>query len=50
MKAFDCMDYNKLRKILQDTGIPDHLACLLWNLYEGQQETEPDMEERTDLI
>ena len=35
-KAFDCMDYNKLWKILQEVGIPDHLTCLLRNLYAGQ--------------
>ena len=34
-KAFDCMDHNKLWKILQEMGIPDHLACLLRNLYAG---------------
>ena len=36
-KAFDCMDHNKLWKILKDMGIPDHLTCLLRNLYEGQE-------------
>ena len=35
-KAFDCVDHNKLRKILQEMGIPDHLTCLLRNLYAGQ--------------
>ena len=35
-KAFDCMDYNKLWKILQEMGIPDHLTCLLRNLYARQ--------------
>ena len=34
-KTFDCVDYNKLRKILQEVGIPDHLTCLLRNLYAG---------------
>ena len=34
-KAFDCMDHNKLRKILKEMGIPDHLTCLL-NLYASQ--------------
>ena len=34
-KAFDCVDHNKLRKILQEMGIPDHLTCLLRNLYAG---------------
>jgi len=35
-KAFDCVDHNKLWKILQEMGIPDHLTCLLRNLYAGQ--------------
>ena len=35
-KAFDCVDHNKLWKILQEMGIPDHLTCLLRNLYTGQ--------------
>ena len=44
-KAFDCVDHNnKLWKILQEMGIPDHLTCLLRNLYAGQ---EPDMEQQT---
>ena len=38
-KAFDCVDHNKLWKILQETGIPDHLICLLRNLYAGQEAT-----------
>ena len=38
-KAFDCVDHNKLRKILQQMGIPDHLTCLLRNLYAGQEGT-----------
>ena len=38
-KAFDCVDHNKLRKILQEMGIPDHLTCLLRNLYAGQEGT-----------
>ena len=38
-KAFDCVDHNKLWKILRDTGIPDHLTCLLRNLYTGQEAT-----------
>ena len=38
-KAFDCMDHNKLWKILKEMGIPDHLICLLQNLYEGQEGT-----------
>ena len=36
-KAFDCLDHNKLWKILQETGIPDHLTCLLRNLYADQE-------------
>ena len=38
-KAFDSVDQNKLWKILQDIGIPDHLTCLLRNLYAGQEAT-----------
>ena len=38
-KAFDCMDHNKLWEILQEIGIPDHLTCLLKNLYIGQEAT-----------
>ena len=38
-KVFDCMDHNKLWKILKEMGIPDHLTCLLRNLYEGQETT-----------
>ena len=38
-KAFDCVDHNKLWKILQEMGIPDHLTCLLRNLYAGQEAT-----------
>ena len=38
-KAFDCVDHNKLWKILKEMGIPDHLTCLLRNLYEGQEAT-----------
>ena len=37
--AFDCGDHNKLCKILKEMGIPDHLTCLLRNLYEGQEAT-----------
>ena len=36
-KAFDCVDHNELWKILQEMGIPDHLTCLLSNLYAGQE-------------
>ena len=38
-KAFDCVDHNKLWKILKDMEIPDHLTCLLRNLYAGQEAT-----------
>ena len=38
-KIFDCVDYNKLWKILQEMGIPDHLTCLLRNLYAGPEAT-----------
>ena len=38
-KAFDCVDHNKLWKILKKMGIPDHLTCLLRNLYEDQEAT-----------
>ena len=49
-KAFDCVDHNKLWKILKVMGIPDHLICLLRNLYAGQvrkQQLELDMEQLT---
>ena len=36
-KAFDCVDHNKLWKILKEMGVPDYLTCLLRNLYEGQE-------------
>ena len=38
-KAFGCVDHNKLWKILQEMGIPEHLTCLLRNLYAGQEAT-----------
>ena len=38
-KVFDCVEHNKLWKILQEMGIPDHLICLWRNLYAGQEET-----------
>ena len=38
-KAFDCVDHNKLWKILKEIGIPDHLICLLRNVYTGQEAT-----------
>ena len=43
-KAFDCVDHNKLWKILKEMGIPDHLTRLLRNLYAGQEATV-----RTDI-
>ena len=47
-KAFDCMEHNKLRKTLQEMGIPDHLTCLLRNLYAvRKQQLELDMEQQT---
>ena len=47
-KAFDCVDKNKLWKILKEMGIPDHLTCLLRNLYAGQEATvKMDMEQQT---
>ena len=48
VKAFDCVDHNKLWKILKDMGIPDHKTCLLRTLYAGQrQQLELDMEQQT---
>ena len=38
-KAFDCVEHNKLGKIMKEMGIPDHLICLLRNLYAGQEAT-----------
>ena len=47
-KFFDCVDHNKLWKILKEMGIPDHLICLLRNLYAGQEAMlEPVMEQQT---
>ena len=47
-KAFDCVDHNNLWKILKEMGIPDHLTCLLRNLYARQEAiVEPDMEQWT---
>ena len=45
VKAFDCVDHNKLWKILQETGIPDHITCLLRNLYAGKEDL--DVEQQT---
>ena len=47
-KAFDCVDHNKLWKILKKMGIPDHLTCLLRNLYAGQEATVTTGHETTD--
>ena len=47
-KAFDCVDHNKLRRILKEMGIPDHLTYLLRNLYAGQEATvRTDIEQQT---
>ena len=47
-KAFDCVDHYKLWKILQKMGVPDHLTCLLRNLYAGQEATVRTGHETTD--
>ena len=47
-KAFDCVDHNKLWKILKEMGIPDHLTCLLKNVYAGQEATVRTGHETTD--
>ena len=47
-KAFDCVDHNKLWKILQKLEIPDHLTCLLRNLYAGQEVTIKTRHATTD--
>ena len=47
-KAFDCVDHNKLWKILKEMGIPDHLTCLLRNLYAGQETIVRTRHETTD--
>ena len=47
-KAFDCVDHKNIWKILQEMGLPDHLTCLLRNLYASQEATlELDMEQQT---
>ena len=47
-KAFDCLNHNKLWKILQEMGIPDHLTCLLRNRMQvKKQQLELDMEQQT---
>ena len=47
-KAFNCLNHNKLWKILKEMGIPDHLTCLLRNLYAGQEETVRAIHGTTD--
>ena len=47
-KAFDCVDHNKPQKILKEMGIPEHLTCLLRNLYAGQEATAGTGHETTD--
>ena len=49
-KAFDCVDHNKLWKILKEMGIPDHLICLSRNLYTGQEATVRTEDETTDCF
>ena len=49
-KAFDCVDHNKLWKILQEMGIPDYLTCLLRNLYACQEATVKTGHGTTDLF
>ena len=47
-KAFDCVDHNKLWKILKEMGIPDHVTCLLRNLMQvRKKQSELDMEQQT---
>ena len=47
-KAFDCVDHHKVWKILKEMGVPDHLTCLLRNLYAGQEATDRTRHETTD--
>ena len=48
LNSLDCIDHNKLWKILQEMGIPNHLTCLLQNVYAGQEATvRMDMEQQT---
>ena len=47
-KGFDCVDHNKLRKILNEMGMPDHLTCFLRNLYVGQEATVRTRHKTTD--
>ena len=48
--AFDCVDHNKLWKILKEMGIPDHLICLLRNLYAGQEATKAQHSQQTEQL
>ena len=48
VKAFDCVDHNKLWEILKQMGIPDHITCLLRNLYAGQEATVRNRHGTTD--
>ena len=47
-KDFDCVDHNELWEILKETGVPDHLTCLLQNLYVGQEATVRTLHGITD--
>ena len=49
-KAFDCVDHNKLWKIHKKMGMPDHLTCLLRNLYAGQEATEHGTTQNNGLV
>ena len=49
-KAFDCVDHNRLWKILKEIGRPDHLTCLLRNLYTGQQATVRNWDRSTSRL
>ena len=50
VKAFDCVDHNKLWEILKEMEIPDHLTCLLRNLYAGQEATVRTRHGKTDCF
>ena len=49
-KAFDSMDHNKLWKNLKEMEIPDHLTCLLRNLYAGQEDLEKEMATHSNIL
>ena len=49
-KAFDCVGHNKLWKIIKEMGIPDHLTCLLRNLYADQEATDRTGHQTTDCF